>query len=150
MTGHCPALEARFSFPSGVLYDPADGGLFIADSENHAIRKLTAAGEVVTLAGQGIKGHRDGGKDTALLYEPYGFDLDREGRLWFADWGNESIRILHRNGRVETISGKLPHGFMDGPTSIARFRGLMTVRVGHHGEILIPDNENLRIRVLAP
>lgn len=145
-----PALEARFHTPSGVIVDPKDGSLYIADMGNNSIRKLTPDGLVITIAGAKHYGHVDGKGPEARFSIPYGVDLDAQGNLWIADWGNESVRILYPDGRVETVAGKLPQGYLDGPTYSAKFRGLMNVRVGPDGLIYLADTDNQRIRVIIP
>lgn len=145
-----PALEARFHTPSGVIVDPKDGSLYIADMGNNSIRKLTPNGLVITLAGAKRYGHVDGKGLEARFSIPYGVDLDAQGNLWIADWGNESVRVLYLDGRVETVAGKLPQGYLDGPAYSAKFRGLMNVRVGPDGLIYLADTDNQRIRVIIP
>lgn len=145
-----PALEARLSWPTGVTYDPRDGSLFIADMNNHAIRKLTPAGELITLAGNGTKGTSDGYGADAQFRIPYGTDLDSEGRLWIADWGNETVRIMQPDGRVETYAGSRPAGHIEGPARLAKFYGLMNVRVGKGGVIFLTSTDNQRIAAVFP
>jgi sugar lactone lactonase YvrE len=145
-----PASVARFKFPSGVLYDPRDGGVFVVDMGNNRIRKVTADSQVVTLAGNGEVGHLDGAGPDAEFFYPYGIDLDPQGRLWIADWLNQSVRILTPDGTVKTIAGQLPESYVDGPASYAKFKGLMNVRVGPSGRVYLADTDNERIRVLIP
>ena len=145
-----PALETKLYSPSGVFFDPRDRGLFIADMGSNTVRKLTAEGQLVTLAGQLRYGHVDGFGSEARFSRPYGVELDSQGRLWIADWGNESVRILHPDGRVETVAGQLPQGHRNGPAGVAKFRGLMNVRIGRDGVVYLADTDNQRIRALAP
>jgi sugar lactone lactonase YvrE len=145
-----PGPDARLFWPTGVTYDPRDGSLFIADMNNHAIRKLTPTGELVTLAGNGVKGTSDGYGSQAQFRIPYGTDLDSEGRLWIADWGNETIRVMQPDGRVETFAGSKPAGHIEGPAPFAKFDGLMNVRVGQNGILFVTSTDNERIQAVFP
>ena len=148
-----PALKARLYQPTGVEFDPRDGGLFIADMGNSKIRKLTAAGELVTVAGGGgsnRSGFKDGyGKD-ALFWNVYCIDLDPRGRLWIADWTNEAVRVMSPDGYVSTVAGSPPLGLRDGRGPNAKFFGLMSVRAAPNGLLYIADTDNQRIRILIP
>jgi len=90
-----PATTAELHFPRGVAVDSA-GSLYIADSENNRIRKVTPAGIISTVAGNGNAGYSgDGGPATdAQLRSPFGVSLDGAGRLYVADEGNNAIRLL--------------------------------------------------------
>jgi sugar lactone lactonase YvrE len=149
-TADGPGPDARFNLPSGVCYDSRDGGLFIMDTSNNMIRKYTSDGEVITLAGTRQPGHLDGMGDAAQLYYPYGCDLDAQGRLWIADWLNQSVRMLDTDGEVKTIAGWLPESYMDGPARYLKLKGLMNVRVAPNGWVYLADTDNERIRVLVP
>ncbi|MBW3624479.1 MAG: SMP-30/gluconolactonase/LRE family protein [Armatimonadetes bacterium] len=143
--------EARLNYPSGVLFDPRDGGLFIADMANQMIRKQSKSSYVVSLAGNGKAGTTDDYGYNAQFTAPYGVDLDSQGRLWIADWKNGLVRVMHPDSKVETVAGVAPDGaYREGPALIARFTGLMNVRIAPDWLIYLADTDNQRIRVLAP
>jgi hypothetical protein len=83
---------ARFNFPFGVAVDWA-GSVYVADSYNHTIRKVTAAGVVTTLAGEaGSWGSADGTGSAARFYYPFGVAVDGSGNVYVADSGNDAVR----------------------------------------------------------
>ena len=81
---------------------------------------------------------------------PYGLELDPQGRLWIADWGNESVRLMHPDGRVETIAGSLPEGHTTGPARLAKFAGLMNIRRSPNGTLYVTSTDNQRLAIIAP
>lgn len=144
-----PAPLARFQAPSGVLKDPRDGSLYIADAENHAIRRLLPDGRVETIAGTGKAGYYDGPSSFAQFFQPWGFAWSREGHLLIVDWKNGAVR-RYRNHRIETIAGTGQEGYRDGPGSQAQFFGIMNIDVDAYGNIYVADTDNERIRIIIP
>ncbi len=142
-------LGSTFLNPGGLLYDPRDGGVFVADTGNHAIRKITQ-GRVTTLAGNGTPGFLDGSGPTTRFNNPFSVALDAQDRLYIADWINERVRVLLPNGSVNTLAGSEGYGYRDGPALSAKLKGLMNVRVGPNGWVYLADTDNERIRVIAP
>ncbi len=100
-----PATEVLLNFPAGVTPDAA-GNLYIADTNNHRIRKVDAAGVITTIAGNGQQGFDgDGGPATeARLFFPSGVAADRAGNIYVADTFNQRIRILTPPGNAPSIS----------------------------------------------
>ena len=117
-------LESRFDSPGSLAFDQAAGSLFVADSQNHVIRfvPLTAA-PVLTLAGTGQPGSRDGAAGEATFRSPTGVALDGRGFLWVADSGNHAVRRIDLSaGTVETVAGRAGEpGLRDGEAGEARF-----------------------------
>ena len=102
---------ARFNAPLGVVFDGA-GNLFVADSNNHVIRKIViATGEVSTFAGSdGQRGTDDGIGSAARFYQPKGLAVDPAGNLYVAEYGNNSIRkIVIATAEVSTFAGSGAH-----------------------------------------
>ena len=84
---------AQFNGPLGVAVD-SSGNVYVADSYNHLIRKITPAGVVSTLAGTGTEGFADGTGDTAQFYFPTGVAVDSYGNVYVADSNNHRIRKI--------------------------------------------------------
>jgi sugar lactone lactonase YvrE len=137
---------ARFHCP----YSPAvaaNGDIFLSDSDNHVIRRITQRGEVVTLAGDGSAGSDNGTGSAARFDEPYGIDIDSGGNIIVADSENHTIRRVTPTGVVTTIAGSPGQaGFADGRGSDARFRHPTDVAVASDGTIYVADEQNNLIR----
>ncbi len=144
-----PALTASFKQPEGVAVD-AYGNVFVADKYNHCIRKITAAGSVQLLAGDGINGFADGDKSLAKFNLPYDVAVDANGNVFVADFGNHSIRKITPSGIVSTLAGNGTPGFMDGVGSTARFNYPIGVAVDVNGNVFVADGSNNRIRKISP
>lgn len=99
-----PTGEAQFDGPIGVAVD-RDGNIFVADTYNDRIRKISVEGQVSTLAGAGMPGHSDGQADAALFDTPCGVAVDAKGNVFVADTGNDAIRRITPQGEVTTIVG---------------------------------------------
>jgi hypothetical protein len=108
--------SASFFAPSGVATDSA-GNVYVADSFNYIIRKITPAGVVRTLAGTaGVLGSADGTSAAASFNSPYGITTDSAGNVYVADYGNDTIRKITPGGVVTTIDGQPGvEGYLFGP-----------------------------------
>jgi sugar lactone lactonase YvrE len=107
---------ARFSSPEGVATD-SDGNVYVADTGNSTIRKITSTGVVTTLAGiAGMTGSTDGVGAAARFNSPVGVAVDGAGNVYVADSGNDLIRKITPAGVVTTIVGRPGEiGFLPGP-----------------------------------
>ena len=108
--------EARFATPSGIALAP-DGTLVVADTGNHAIRRVTANGVVTTIAGDGISGYVDGPSAQARFNAPVGVAVDAAGRIIVADTYNDRIRVIDPDGQVRTLAGGGNDGRATSPTA---------------------------------
>ena len=142
--------EARFYAPEGVAVDAA-GNLYVSDTGNHKIRKITPAGVVSTLAGTGVSGYADGTGENARFREPSGIATDAAGNVYVADWGNHAIRKITPAGEVTTFagSGGVP-GNTDDTGSAARFQLPSGVAVDAAGNVFVADTLNQTIRRITP
>ncbi|MGQ0733656.1 MAG: gluconolaconase, partial [Acidobacteriota bacterium] len=140
---------ARFDTPSGIAIDAA-GTLYVADTGNHAIRRITPDGIVTTLAGDGIAGHRDGPAAQARFHGPIGVAVDRTGRVVVADTYNDRIRAIAPDGTVTTVAGGAQPGFVDGLGIDARFDTPCGVAVDGSGVVLVADTGNGLLREISP
>ena len=144
-----PGGAARLSHPSGVVVDDA-GYLYIADSGNHRIRRITPLGPITTIAGTGEPGFSgDGGPAVAAqLSKPQGLTLDGAGNLYIADTENHRIRRIDTSGTITTLAGTGSWGFSGdgGPAVTTQLSGPKGVAVDGSGNIYIADTDNRRIR----
>jgi len=144
-------VQAGFKQPSGLAID-ADGNLYVADTGNEKIRRVTPAGVVTTVAGAGrpglVNGFVNGPAGQALFNGPRGIAVAGGGVLYVADTGNHVIRKIE-NGVVSTLAGTGHPGSVDGVTGVAEFQQPAALALDESGELLIADSGNHRIRRIA-
>lgn len=147
---------ARFNQPSGIAVD-ATGAVYVADSANHAIRKISSDGTVVTLAGLGgTSGYSDGSGSAARFYLPSSVAVDATGNVYVADTGNSAIRKITPHGVVTTFAGRAAGGFFDGIGSAdgigtqARFNAPRGLAMDGLGNIYVADTNSNLIRKISP
>lgn len=138
---------AAFHTPSGLAIDRA-GNLFVADTGNNAIRKVTPQGVVSTVAGGGGAGYRDGAAAQALFNGPIGVAVDAKGNLFVADSYNDRIRKIGVDGMVSTIAGGPAPGFQDGPATAALLDTPTGLALDLAGNLYIADAQNGALRKL--
>ncbi len=139
---------AAFDTPSGLAIDDA-GNLYVADTGNNRIRKVTPEGAVTTLAGDGTSGYRDGAAQVAQFNAPIGVAVDRDGNIFVADTYNDRIRLISKDGQVKTVAGAGTPGLLDGEASAALFDTPCAVAANGAGELFIADTGNNRLRKLT-
>ena len=144
-----PATMAELDAPSGVAVDTA-GNLYIADTKNNKIRKVSSLGTITTVAGTGSSGSiGDGGPATmAQLKAPEGVAIDTAGNLYIADTKNDKIRQVSSLGTITTVAGTGSSGFFGdgGPATLAQLKAPSGVAVNTAGNFYIADTKNMRIR----
>ncbi|MFP5247616.1 MAG: hypothetical protein ACLGH0_13070, partial [Thermoanaerobaculia bacterium] len=148
-TANGPGSVARFNTPSGVAVD-AGGNVFIADTNNHAIRRMTPAYDVSTYAGfiYWLCGSRDGVGTDAWFCNPTGVALDGSGNLYVSDTANDAIRKINPATVVTTIGGLAGESNgMDGTADVARFRFPLGMAADADGRVYVADSDNHKIRL---
>ncbi|MEI6715503.1 MAG: immunoglobulin domain-containing protein, partial [Verrucomicrobiota bacterium] len=149
-TGFADGLgtAAKFSMPTGVAVD-VSGNVYVADSWNNKIRKITSAGVVTTLAGSGSDGSADGPGAAAKFSRPAGAAVDGSGNVYVADCWNHKIRKITSEGMVTTLAGSGETGFADGPGTAAKFSSPVGVAVDVSGNVYVADSGNNKIRKIT-
>ena len=160
-----PATSAQLAYSDGVALDSA-GNLYIADTQNHRIRRVTPDGIISTIAGSsattsnmgccspspgGFSG--DGGPAIdAQLSFPMDVAADSAGNVFIADWGNNRIRKVSPDGIIRTIAGHGIQGYSGdgGPAARASLSGPVALAVDGAGNVYVVDAANNAIRVLKP
>ena len=147
-----PAASAELNFPQGMAVDAA-GNLFIADTHNNRIRKVSPGGAISTVAGSAKFGFSgDGGPATsAELNGPTGVAVDSSGNLFIADTANNRIRKVSAGGIITTTAGNGTFGFSGdgGPASSAEVGGPSGVALDAAGNLFFADTLNNRIRKIS-
>jgi class 3 adenylate cyclase/sugar lactone lactonase YvrE len=143
-----PATEAVLAAPAGVALGE-DGTVYIADTNNHLVRKLDANGVITTVAGVGTSGYSgDGGPGVdAQLSAPRSLAFDGQGNLYIADSLNGRVRRLAPDGTISTIAGGGLGGIRDGdPARNATLQGSFAIAADAAGNVYIADAGHNRVR----
>lgn len=141
-------IGATLNQPVGITIDD-NGDFYITEQGNNAIRKITAAGKVTTIAGNGSAGKADGKGAAATFYHPGGIRVDKAENLYIADYANNMIRKIDASGKVTTLAGTGIQGFNNGPGVSATFRGPIDLVFNKAGEIFVADFANEIIRKIT-
>ncbi|MBK8095185.1 MAG: choice-of-anchor D domain-containing protein [Verrucomicrobiaceae bacterium] len=150
-TANGTGSTARFRYPHDVAVD-GSGNVYVADNENHTIRKVTSAGVVTTLAGlAGTAGSADGTGSTARFSNPAGVAVDSSGNVYVGDRSNHTIRKVTSAGVVTTLAGSAGvFGSTNATGSAARFYYPAGVAVDAGGNVYVGDTYNDAIRKITP
>ena len=139
---------AQFKHPTDMTKD-SSGNFYIVDSLNHCIRKITTNGTVITWAGTGVPGYKDGLKNEALFHNPNGIAIDNFDNIYIADTFNHRIRKIDTAGIVSTLAGNEP-GYEDGNSLFAKFYKPTKLAVSSSNEVYVLDSGNSVIRKIFP
>lgn len=139
---------AQFGGPTSLSIDSA-GNLYVADYNNHAIRKITSAGVVTTFAGSATSGALDGTGTAAQFYYPSDVSIDSSGNIYVADTFNYRIRKITPAGVVSTIAGSST-GYVDASGAAAKFNQPRALTVDSSGTIYVADTSNNVVRKITP
>ena len=141
-------LSALFNTPSALALGP-DGNLFVADTGNNRIRKITPEGQVTTVAGDGTAGYVDGPVARAQFNGPIGLAVSQSGDIYVADTYNDVIRMITTEGEVTTIAGAGSPGYADGEQKAARFDTPCGIVIVNNTLIVADTGNDLLRRVSA-
>jgi trimeric autotransporter adhesin len=144
-----PAATAQMNAPAGMVFDSA-GNLYLADSGNNRVRRISPSGVIATVAGTGVAGFSGdfGPALSAELNDPTAVALDSSGNLYIADAGNNRVRLVYTNGSIVTLAGNGNASFEgDGGLAInASLHAPMGVALDSSNNVFIADTLSLRIR----
>ena len=130
----------------------ASGNVYVADSGNDNIRKITPGGTVSTMAGTaGVAGSQDGTANGALFNQPQGIAVDATGNVYVADTNNCTIRKVTQGGVTTTIAGAVGQsGASDGTGGSARFAFPIGIATDASGNVYVADLDNSAVRKVTP
>jgi sugar lactone lactonase YvrE len=140
--------NAAFNTPSALAFD-RKGNLYVADTGNHAIRRIAPDGNVTTIAGDGTPGYADAIGTAARFNGPVGIAVDHTGMLYVADTYNDRIRRIAPDGSVSTVAGSGKPGMADGLAAGAAFDTPTAIAVAADGTLYVADTGNDAIRKIG-
>ena len=152
--------EAAFDYPAGIAID-RQGNIYVADSGNHAVRKISKNGTVTTVAGNGVLGAADGVGSAASFDSPSDVAVDSKGNVYVADTLNHVIRKIAASGSVTTITAPSERvveyfpgavedagDLKDGPIATAKFNEPSGLAIDAKDNLYVSDRGNQRIRYI--
>ena len=134
-----PLVSAKFNSPNGIAVDNA-GNVYVADTWNHKIRKISTDGTVSTLAGS-TQGYLDDTGTSARFDSPYDVAVDNSGNVYVADRGNEKIRKVTPAGVVTSLAGST-NGDAVGTGTAAQFNWPEAIALDNDGNVYVADRNH--------
>ncbi|MCD9022672.1 copper amine oxidase [Cohnella silvisoli] len=152
--------ESFFNHPNGIAADD-QGNIYVADTDNHAIRLIDKQGNVKTLAGNGVEGNDDGVGRAAKFHSPSDVAVAKDGTVYVADTLNNSIRAIAKDGTVSTLNAASTRkaksspdatvvvgDFQDGALKDAKFNEPSALALDSKGNLYVSDSGNQSIRYI--
>jgi sugar lactone lactonase YvrE len=147
-----PAVEARFAYPVAIAID-GQGNLYIADFNNHRIRKISTDGIITSVAGTGESGYNGDGRPAleCQIGEPCGVAVDRSGYIYIGDQLNNRVRVVTPSGMMYTVAGTGVRGHTGdgGAAEKAQMSNPDIIALDNEGNLYIPDHINAVVRKLT-
>ncbi|MFY8001044.1 MAG: hypothetical protein ACOVSW_20800, partial [Candidatus Kapaibacteriota bacterium] len=141
-------LAAQFNLPTGTAVDAA-GNVYVAESSGNRIRKITPAGVVTTLAGNGTASSVDGTGVAATVNSPVGLATDAAGMLYVIESASNRVRTISQSGVVTTFAGTGTAGLVDGTLTASQFAWMRGAVADAAGNLYITDTGNNTIRKIS-
>ncbi len=147
-----PAKSAMLCYPAGLAFDAA-GNLYVADSSNDRVRKISTSGKITTVAGNGVHGYSGNGGPaiSATLSNPWTIAFDTGGNLYFSEVTNSVVRMVNTSGVISTFAGTGVAGFSGdgGAASAAMLNWPRGIGFDASGNLYIADSNNRRVRIVT-
>ena len=141
---------AQFNQSAGISTD-SSGNIYVADTVNQVVRKITPSGVATTLAGSaGSAGYVNGIGTSAKFYSPRALVVDSSGNVYVADAVNNVIRLITPGGVVSTFAGSGTAGYVDGSATSAQFKYPQGIAIDSSGNLYASDMNNHVIRLITP
>lgn len=141
------AAQALFDTPSGIAVDDK-GNLFVADTANNAVRKITPEGEVINIVEMPAASDQSTAAPHTSIHRPVGIVVTHDGFLFLTAYEEGEIYRITPEGKFSVIAGGT--GFADGVASKARFNNPAGIAVDRDGLLYVADTQNYLIRVIRP
>jgi uncharacterized protein (TIGR03437 family) len=141
------AINSEFNKPADVAVDSSNN-VYVADTSNQVVRKITPEGKIKTVAGNAAAGYKgdDGPATDASMIAPMALAFDSGGNMFILTNGDSRIRKVDTKGTITTVAGSGTPGFNDGSGTAAQFNFPTGIAVDGSGNLYVADSLNLRIR----